>query len=437
MNKKGLVKLVIGVGFALGGVVIGSLGSISSSASAVNNYVLDNNLQPAKVTSQIWSGFPKNNYLTANKKPNGVVVHETANPNSTIYNEIAYMKNNYQNAFVHTFVDASRVIAIANPNYLSWGCGYPGNGRFIQFEQVEVHSKDAFAKEVNNAANYTAEMLHQYNLPLNNAASDGNGSVWSHKAVSTFLGGTDHGDPDGYYAANGNKYFGSPYTMSDFYALVKHYYNSDDSSTSSSTTDQDDVAVNNDKVDSATSSSESSSQVSTTPTTPTIKYYKGQGNETAKLSGSYSKYRLYNHVKGSGYNVKQYSFWGLNLYSGKKVYVDGRAKKNGSSTWYRIRFSKSSTAKKYWMYSKALSFNPVSYSNSNKKITIKSSKYALRNHVYNSAYLSKVTGSTASLLGKTFKASKVGLKSHSKGTTNWYRFSDGNNTYWVCEQALA
>ena len=52
---------------------------------------------------------------------------------------------NYNNAFVHSFVDASHVIS--NTNYLAWGVGYPGNARFVQFEQVEVHSKSAFAKK--------------------------------------------------------------------------------------------------------------------------------------------------------------------------------------------------------------------------------------------------------------------------------------------------
>ncbi|PAK65707.1 N-acetylmuramoyl-L-alanine amidase, partial [Lactococcus lactis] len=72
------------------------------------------------------------------------------------------MKKNYNNAFVHTFVDASRIINIANTNYLAWGAGYPANARFVQFEQVEVHSKSAFAHEVANAAYYTAYTLNKY-----------------------------------------------------------------------------------------------------------------------------------------------------------------------------------------------------------------------------------------------------------------------------------
>ena len=34
-----------------------------------------------------------------------IVVHETANPNDSIWGEINYEKAHYNNAFVHAFVD--------------------------------------------------------------------------------------------------------------------------------------------------------------------------------------------------------------------------------------------------------------------------------------------------------------------------------------------
>ncbi|MEE8843509.1 MAG: N-acetylmuramoyl-L-alanine amidase [Lentilactobacillus sunkii] len=387
--------------------------------SAVNNYIYQNNLQPANVTKSIWSGFPTNKYTTG--KPDGVVVHETGNPNSTIYGEIAYMKKNYQNAFVHSYVDVSRVINIANTDYLAWGCGFPGNGRFLQFEQVEVHSKSAFAKEVNNAANYTAELLHQYNLPLNNAVNDGKGTVWSHKAVAHYLGGSDHVDPDGYYAKSGQTYFGQAYTMNDFYALVKHYYGADNSSTSGSSDSQSSSGLNANSI--------------TQPAT--VKYNRGQGNETAVLNQSFAKYRLYNHVKGSGYSTFSYSWAYTPAYTGRKVYVDSRAiKKPSKSTWYRIRFSKAFNAQKYWVYSKALNFNPVTFADTKNEITIRKGQYALRNHVYNTATLSQITGYSKDVLNKTVRADKKAVKSYPNGSTVWYRFKLNKQNIWVCEQAL-
>lgn len=83
------------------------------------------------------------------------------------------------------------------------GAGYPANARFVQFEQVEVHSKSAFAHEMANAAYYTAYILDKYGLTPNDAAYDGKGTVWSHGGVSKYLGGTNHTDPAGYYASAG------------------------------------------------------------------------------------------------------------------------------------------------------------------------------------------------------------------------------------------
>ena len=56
-------------------------------------------------------------------KPEGIVVHDTANDNSTIDGEINYMKNNYNSAFVHAFVDGNRIIETALLTTLIMGCG--------------------------------------------------------------------------------------------------------------------------------------------------------------------------------------------------------------------------------------------------------------------------------------------------------------------------
>ncbi len=296
----------------------------ANAASAVNDYIESENITPAQVTSSVWSGFPKYKYRNGVGKPEGVVIHETANNNSTIYNEIAYMKSNYQNAFVHSFVDASRIINIANTNYLSWGVGYPGNSRFIQFEQVRVHSKSAFAHEVANAAWYTAQLLHQYGLTPNRADYDGKGTVWSHRAVAKYLGGSDHTDPVSYYAASGRNWFGQTYTMAQFYTLVKQYYNNGSSDTEPAASSLDAVTYSD-------------------------------VNTTSMLSGSYSKYKLYNHVKNAYANMKSYSWSSVSAKVGQTVYVNKKGVKDKQgTTWYRITFSNSSSAKNYWVYGPAL-----------------------------------------------------------------------------------
>ncbi|GAW98924.1 N-acetylmuramoyl-L-alanine amidase [Secundilactobacillus mixtipabuli] len=303
------------------------------ASSAVNNYISSSNIKPAKISSSIWGGFPKNAYRHGVGKPEGVVIHETANPSSTIYNEIAYMKAHYNNAFVHSFVDASHIINIANTNYLAWGVGFPGNARYVQFEQVEVHSKSAFAHEVSNAAWYTAYLLHQYGLTPNAADYDGKGTVWSHRAVAKYLGGSDHTDPVGYYSANGKKYFGSSYTMADFYQLVHSYY-----------------------YDNFTGSASKPS--SSSSATPLDKVTYSKLTATAKLSSQYANYRLYNHVKNAYANTSKYSWSSVKATAGKKVYVNDKGVKDkAGTTWYRFTFSTAKNAKQYWAYAGALDLN--------------------------------------------------------------------------------
>lgn len=197
----------------------------SAGTNKVNSYIISNYFgKHAKITKKIDKRFPKNKLRKGVAKPEGVVVHETANPTSTLKNEVKYMKAHYKNAFVHTFVDGSTIENIANTNYLAWGAGYQANQRFIQFEQVRVHSKKNFAKEINNAAYYSAYVLKEYGLKPSLAKKNKTGTLWSHNDVSKWLGGTDHTDPVAYWKASGKKWFGTNYTMKDFYKLVKAYY---------------------------------------------------------------------------------------------------------------------------------------------------------------------------------------------------------------------
>src|SRR5699024_8660188 len=103
------------------------------------------------------SHLTKFNYRNGYGKPEGVVAHETANNNSTITGEISYMSRNHKNAFVHAFIDNSRIIEVHPTNYGAWGAGRFANERFVNVELVRVHSFDAFAQSINNYAQYIAE----------------------------------------------------------------------------------------------------------------------------------------------------------------------------------------------------------------------------------------------------------------------------------------
>ena len=164
-----------------------------------------------------YNKFPGVEY--ENGKPEGIVVHETDDPGATAHDEAIYFNREWMNinAYVHAFVDSKQVIQMRSPDMGTWGAGPKANNRFIQIELCEENTRDAFAKSVNNDAIYIAKLLHRYDLKPDNACDDGEGTIWSHHAVSTFLGGTDHVDPDGYFAKWG-------YDMDQFYSLIKYFY---------------------------------------------------------------------------------------------------------------------------------------------------------------------------------------------------------------------
>ncbi|HCN59954.1 MAG TPA: hypothetical protein DIS72_02525, partial [Staphylococcus sp.] len=186
-------------------------------SSTINNQIRSNNYGVPNYVEDFSSHIPKIPYRNGVGKPEGVIAHETANPNSTIHGEIAYMKNNYENAFVHAFVDDNNIIEVAPTDYLAWGAGGVANQRFIHVELVRVYGGDRFARSINNYADYIATNLAYYGLPFDSAEYDGNGTLWSHDAVSKYLGGTNHSDPYGWFAENN-------YTFNELVDLVHEKY---------------------------------------------------------------------------------------------------------------------------------------------------------------------------------------------------------------------
>lgn len=182
----------------------------------VNNYI--KNLKVPKVSYEHKNKFTKFNYRNGFGAVEGVVAHETANDHSNIRQEIAYMSRNHKNAFVHAFVDHENIIEIHPLDYGAWGAGRYANQRFVHVELTRVHNFDQFARSINNYADYIANILYDYNLGVSNAENSGKGTLWSHKAVSLHLGGTNHVDPHGYFAKYG-------YTWNQFVSLVTEKHN--------------------------------------------------------------------------------------------------------------------------------------------------------------------------------------------------------------------
>ncbi|MEH7307882.1 GW dipeptide domain-containing protein, partial [Neobacillus drentensis] len=115
------------------------------------------------------------------------------------------------------FADGSRVIEIHTPNYGAWGAGSYANQRFVHIELVREKSFDKFARSINNYGNYIASVLYDYHLPLVNAEKTGEGTLWSHAAVTKYLGGTSHADPHAYFKQWG-------YSWDQFVQLVTMKY---------------------------------------------------------------------------------------------------------------------------------------------------------------------------------------------------------------------
>ncbi|MGX7039748.1 GW dipeptide domain-containing protein, partial [Vagococcus fessus] len=183
----------------------------------VNQYIAEKGFKNPTITRDSRFGTtPKNEFKY--EKPIGIVIHETANPNSTIDGEVNFMFNNWQNAFVHAYASGNRVIETAPTDYLSWGAGPNANPYYIHIELCRSKSFDDFARSVNSDSYWVASKLVEFNLQPSFGDNDGLGSIISHNGIANFWGGTDHTDPIAYFAQWG-------YTMSEFYDLVVKKYN--------------------------------------------------------------------------------------------------------------------------------------------------------------------------------------------------------------------
>ena len=193
----------------------------------VNKYVAQLGYPHVKISQQINDKFIKRGYASSTGMPQGVVIHDTGTEYSTLSGEARYMAQNYKTdqVFVHTFIDAQEIRNIADTKYMADGAGPKANPYYVQFEMPHEYSAGAFAKQVANAAYYTAYILKKNNLPVIKGAKDGTGTVWTHDMVTRYLGGADHQDPTAYWNKTANKYFGTTYDVNDFIQLVQVYYN--------------------------------------------------------------------------------------------------------------------------------------------------------------------------------------------------------------------
>lgn len=327
----------------------------------INKYIANHNIKPApiKEDSRIDS-LPKYTYKSG--KYIGFVVHDTANPNSTLQGEVNYMYNNWQNAFVHAFVDGKEIRQTAPADYLAWGSGPYGNAYFYQSETVHEHTLDGFARSVNNQAYLAAYELKRNGLkPKLASANGGVGTIYSHYDITRYYGGTDHTDPIGYFAQWG-------YSMNQFYDLVvKHYNQMSGVTTSNKGEDKVKSAIKGDtykvvKGDTVYSISQRSGKsISNIEKWNNIKNHSIKPGQVLKLKDPSSKITsktytvrsgdtLYNISKRSGVSInkiKKYNLLKSNtIHKGQKLYLVPTHDVKKGETLYRIAKNNNTTVDK-------------------------------------------------------------------------------------------
>ncbi|MFC6291914.1 hypothetical protein BHU61_02175 [Macrococcus epidermidis] len=350
------------------------------------NEVIKYNNWTVPVYEKSFFNSPKIAYRNGVAKPEGIVAHETANPTSKIDGEIAYMKRNYTNAFVHAFIDDKRIVEVADTDYISWGAGPVANPRFINVELVRVYGKEAFSRSINNYADYFATNLLYYGLPLDNAHYDGNGTVWNHKGVSNFLGGTDHTDPIGWFQANN-------YSFDEFYNLVSEKYNYKLTGKMPATP----VPAPGNTPPKVTPAPNNTGKVVTS-------------NERRIAKIKWQNTDVYTSV-GNPATAKAGSKSNTAYYVNKKAVLDG-------VTYYSLTDNKN--IPRGWVKAKdTKSFSITPPSKTSKRFTLNSTAKSIYSTPWGSS--KQVVGSLKGLTGKEFKASqfvKVGQTSYYFGTVN-------------------
>ncbi|WP_283678132.1 glucosaminidase domain-containing protein [Lentilactobacillus sp. Marseille-Q4993] len=219
-----------------------------------------------------------------------------------------------------------------------------------------------------------------------------------------------------------------------------------DGASSSSSSSSNSTSTSSSSSSSASVSSSTVNQNTTTAAhgaTPKplakVKYYGGDSYQLVKLSNSFKKYYVYNHVKGANKNEKKYTFRQLNVTKPVWVYVDMRGVKQGSNTsWYRIRFYKNNKSKKFWVYSPVLSFPNTYYSSVNGKLTVNvDSKQKIYDHMYGTSYVAKAIKNVDALKRNSrYNVDKIGVKDNIKTGELWYRISFSGKKGWVKSTAV-
>jgi hypothetical protein len=150
-------------------------------------------------------------------KPEGVALHEPANE-GLILNQIGYeLRDPAANGIVHAWADDDELREISNTDYKCWGAGGPANARLVQIEVCRIANKANAIAAIDRGLFWAAYQLYWYDLACTDATKNGQGTVWTHLAITKFLGNTDHTDPIAYWSSVGISWDAA-------FAQIKKYY---------------------------------------------------------------------------------------------------------------------------------------------------------------------------------------------------------------------
>ncbi|MHA8138212.1 glycoside hydrolase family 73 protein [Lactobacillaceae bacterium Scapto_B20] len=203
-------------------------------------------------------------------------------------------------------------------------------------------------------------------------------------------------------------------------------------STSPTTT----TTTNTSSTNNNSSTTKTESSANSSANSVKVKYYVGDANERVALADNFKKQILYSKIDGSASNVKKYN-WKSNLNNGANVYVDhvGYASGGNSSkqTWYRIRYTKSNSAKRYWVKSQALTFPSVKYLkfNTNVDASLISKKVAY-DHIYGSSTLANQITDAGIANRLKYRINMIGISGSANNAELWMRYKlDNGGNAWI------
>ena len=142
--------------------------------------------------------------------PDYLVVHETANPGASAWNHVIYWGNNQpwiEMAHYVMELDGSVVYHTQSDNTIAWHVGN-GNAYTVGIELAHAVSQAQFDNQWNEAVKWAGDYL--------NSRGWGIDRLLSHNECRWIWGGTDHTDPDGYFAKYGRSWAQFEQAVADY-----------------------------------------------------------------------------------------------------------------------------------------------------------------------------------------------------------------------------